>query len=173
MGRVPFTLLGRLWASGETSQFLGAGILRLNGRARRKEYPGVHQEPRARRPDDRPTQHVQQVATSSGSKTQTALSGSQHQASNFAGGLMTNSVRRSARSTRWNARSARAFGTRPNRLDRSIWFFQSFRERGEDFITILDGRRYGLTQICVLRLMTALLFASFCGKKARSAATHG
>jgi hypothetical protein len=70
-------------------EFLGAGILRLNGRTRRKEYPGVHQEPRARRPEDRPTQHVQQVATSSGSQTQTALSGSQHQASGFAGGLMT------------------------------------------------------------------------------------
>ena len=52
-------------------------------------HPRVHQEPRAGRPEDRPTQHVQQVATSSGSKTQTALSGSQHQASGFAGGLMT------------------------------------------------------------------------------------
>jgi putative transposase len=33
-----------------------------------KVHSRVHQEPRAGRPEDRPTQHVQQVATSSGSK---------------------------------------------------------------------------------------------------------
>ena len=59
-------------------EFLGTGILRLDGGTRREDDPGVHQEPRAGRPTDRPTQHIQQVATSSGSKTQTALSGSQH-----------------------------------------------------------------------------------------------